>query len=137
MKKIIKFFILLFMLFSFYPNFSYWETWKIIEVKVSEKVPWANCEPKNWPCPPEWCICKIEPWFNTIQSMIWSIIKWLTAIAALWWVLFIVVNWILLSMWWWDWADEIKKRITKTLVWLILLLLSWVILSALFPWIFK
>lgn len=136
MKKIIKFFIISFMLFSFNPHLLYWETWKTIEVKVSEKVPWANCEPETWPCPPEWCICKIEPWFNTIQSMIWWIIKWLTAISALWWVLFIVVNWILLSMWWWE-NTKVKERVIKTLVWLILLLLSWVILSALFPWIFK
>lgn len=141
MKKIIKIFILSFMLLSFYPNFSYWETWKTVEVKVSEKVPWANCvEEKSWTwasqTPTWYYICTIPTWFDSVQSMIWEIIKWITAIAALWWVLFIVINWILLSMWW-DWADEIKKRIKKTIIWLILLLLSWLILSIIAPWVYR
>jgi len=121
----------------------YWVSWDTswgskepIEVKVTEKISGANCEPKTWPCPPEWCICKIEPWFNTIQSMIWWIIKWVTVIAALGWILFIVINWIMLSMWWEE-NTKTKERIIKTVVWLILLLLSWVILSIIAPWVYK
>lgn len=103
-----------------------------IQVKVTEYIPWAWCDkiPKDWIY-----TCTMTPWFWTIQSMIWWIIKWFTAIAALSWVLFIVVNWMMLSMWWWN-KDDAKKHITKTIIWLILLLLSWAILYMLFPWIY-
>lgn len=114
---------------------SWWSD-KDIKVKTTEKVPWANCVPDTsgtW----TWeFICTITPWFSSVQSMVWQIIKYFTWLAALAWVLFIVVNWMLLSMWW-DWADEIKKRIKKTIMWLILLLLSWVILYSIAPWIYK
>lgn len=116
-------------------NSSWWSD-KDIKVKTTEKVPWANCVPDTsgtW----TWeFICTITPWFSSVQSMVWQIIKYFTWLAALAWVLFIVVNWMLLSMWW-DWADEIKKRIKKTIMWLILLLLSWVILYSIAPWIYK
>ncbi len=141
MKKIINFFVLSLVFLCFYPNFSYWESWKTIEVKVSEKVPWANCvEEKSgsWSeqSPTWYYICTIQTWFDSVQTMVWEIIKWITALAALGGVLFIVINWMLLSMWW-DWADEIKKRIKKTIIWLILLLLSWLILSIIAPWVYK
>lgn len=123
---------------------------KDIKVRVTEKIPWANCicswntlngvcyGPANWfdNYPPAEYTCTITPWFGTVMLMIWGIIKWFTAIAALWGVLFIVVNWLMLSMHGWE-ATKIKERITKTLIWLILLLLSGVILSIIAPWVYK
>lgn len=148
MKNILKIICLLFTFFSFF-TITNWASWDIT-VLVSEKIPWAGCvcawNTLNWVCyweatwfdsyPPAQYKCTIKPWFSSIQSMIGQIIKWFTAIAALAWVLFIVINWILLSMWW-EWKDEIKKRIVKTITWLILLLLSWVILSIIAPWVYK
>lgn len=140
MSKFLKIFLII--LFTFNSIFiSYWDwttswwKWDAITVKVTEKIPWAWCsaikDPKT-----NLYTCTIQPGFNTIQAMIGQIIKWFTALAALAWVLFIVINWILLSTWW-DWKDEIKKRIVKTLTWLILLLLSWLILSMIAPWVYR
>lgn len=113
-----------------------------IEVRVTENIPWADCTCyKTWAL--SWvCVeykCKVKPWLTSLQSIISNILKYFTAIASLAWVLFIVINWMLLSMWWMDsWAkDEAKKRIIKSLVWLILLLLSWLLLTLIAPWIYK
>ena len=116
-------------------------SWSWITVIVSEKIPGAWCE--DWDKDKNNIVinykCTIKPWFWTVIIMLWNIIKYFTFIAALGWVLFIVVNWILYSMWWADPSlkDEAKKRIVWTLVWLILLFLSWVILNLIAPWIYK
>lgn len=106
-----------------------------IKVKVSEKIPWAWCsaikDPKT-----NLYTCTIQPWFGSIQAMIGQIIKWFTAVAALAWVLFIVVNGMLLSSGW-DGKDDIKKRIVKSLTGLILLLMSGLILNIIAPWIYR
>lgn len=115
---------------------SSWGKSKDIQVRVTERIPGVSCTPAAWACPEDGCVCTITPWFSNIQSMIWQIIKWLTAIAALGWVLFIVINWIMLSMHWWE-SSKIKERIIKTITWLVLLLLSWLILSIIAPWIYK
>jgi len=136
MKLLLKILLIIWLLFSF-NLITNWATWDI-KVRVTEKVPWANCN--TWATTSTWIYeCTITPWFSSISIMMWKIIKWITAIAALAWVLFIVVNWIMLSMWWMDpWVkDEAKKRITQTIFWLILLLLSWVILSMIAPWVYK
>lgn len=128
MKKIFLLIIFVLTLFSF--NYSFWESWKI-NVKVTEKIPWASC---TW----SWnnITCSIKPWFWSVSEMIWKIIKWFTAIAALWGVLFIVINWILLSMWAFD-KDKAKQWIIKTISWLIILLLSWLILNIIAPWVYR
>ena len=81
--------------------------------------------------------CEIKPWFTSVMIMIWKMIKYFTFLAGLWWMLFIVINGIMYSMWWIDQGlkDESKKRIIQTLVWLIVLLLSWIILNIIAPWI--
>lgn len=136
MKNFLKFFLLISIIFSFFfINFSYaTDDSETIKVKVTEKIPWAWCSDIK-DTKDNLYTCTIKPGFGTIQIMIWKIIKWFTALAALAWILFIVINWILLSTWW-EWKDEIKKRIIKTLIWLILLLLSWLILSMIAPWIY-
>lgn len=150
MKKIFKLIILVFSLFfliSQQVNWEWgwgwgwwagwWSSWwwgggsNMISVKVSEKIPWAACSKDG-----KWYKCSIAPWMNTVQLVIGQIIKWFTAIAALAWVLFIVINWILLSMHWWE-KEKIKWRIKDWITWLILLLLSWVILSIIAPWVYK
>jgi hypothetical protein len=119
-----------------------------IQVRVTEKIPGANCNiPKdkdgNEEVAKEWetqiYICTVAKGFASVTEMMWKIIKYFTYIAALWWVLFIIINGILYSMWWIDQSlkDESKKRITWTLIWLVLLMLSWVILNLVAPWIYK
>jgi hypothetical protein len=107
--------------------------WNWIEVKVTEKIPWAECD---WA--PGAYTCTVKPGFGTVMELMWWIIKYFTFLASLGWVLFIVINWIMLSMWgmWWN-KDEIKKRITMTIWWLILLLLSGLILHSIAPWIYQ
>lgn len=123
-----------------------------IDVKVTEKIPGAECTASGW-----WYnadgtkktsgtaddtvteyTCKIKKGFRQITDMLWNIIKYFTFLAGLWGVLFIVINGILYSMGWIDsgWKDEAKKRIVKTLIGLTILLLSWVILNIVAPWIY-
>jgi len=92
-----------------------------------------ECWEENWKF-----YCDVPKWFTLVTLLMWKIIKYFTYIAALAWVLFIVVNWILYSMWWADesFKTESKKRIIWTLVWLAVLMLSWVILNAVAPWIY-
>ena len=119
-----------------------WE-W-IITVIVTEKIPWATCSDIFSKIEGKidkkiWFKCEVEKWFWSIVSMLWSIIKYFTFIASLWWVLYLVIGWIMYSMSWIDpWAkDKAKEWITKTIIWLILLLFSWVILNLIAPWIYK
>lgn len=106
-----------------------------VEVQVTEAVPGANC----WAADSDGIItCQVQSGFGSVLDLFWGIIKYFTLIAALWSVLFIVINGILYSMAGINdslktWA---KERIVKTLLWLILLLLSWVILNAIAPWIY-
>jgi len=146
MKKI---FITLFLIISllFQVEYSYAATWDTVKVRVTEKIPWVNCTPvpdkewktikdKNWN--PALYDCQVEKWATQIVKMLGDIIKYFTFIASLAWVLFIVYNGILYSMWWADPSlkDNAKKRIIATLVWLILLLLSGPILKIIAPWIY-
>lgn len=110
---------------------SNWQS--AIKVKVPEKVPGANCGEKD---AETWLYeCSIKPGFKSVQGIIGNIIKWFTAIAALSWVLFIVVNGIMLSTG--SETGEIKKRIIGGIIWLILVLLSGVILNMIAPWVYK
>ncbi len=149
MKSIIIKLILLLTLFSFQFNnsFAAWETNSGIKVIVTEKVPWANCstidkDGKPWTAP-EWETqmyeCTIEKWFTSVTKMLWKMILFFTYFAALAWVLFIIINWIMYSMWWFDqgMSEEAKKRIQWTLIWFVILLLSWVILNLVAPWVYK
>jgi magnesium-transporting ATPase (P-type) len=78
--------------------------------------------------------CTIEPGFWSVQKMLAWIIKYFTFLAWIGWVLFLVINGIMYSMW--D-KEEAKKRIIKTLTGLIILFSSWVILNLVAPWIYK
>ena len=117
---------------------SGWDTSDTIAVKISADfsalLP-SNCAPKN----DDWdYFCYVPKWITWFEIIMGWLIKYTTFIASLAWVLFIVVNWILYSMWWADDSlkSESKKRIMKTLSWLIVLLLSWVILHIIAPWVY-
>ena len=115
-----------------------------IEVIVTEKVPWADCVIMSWSTSDSEYEnprrkCYVQPWMTSVTSMLWEMLRYFTAIWTLAWVMYIVINWIMLSMSWIDsWAkDKAKKWIKAWLTWLVLLLLSSTILQALFPWIYK
>lgn len=138
MKSISLFFLVL---FSFWISNSFADTngeqkQSEIIVKVTEKIPGWNCELiQSWTG--AWLYeCKVKPGFKSVQSILWNIIKWITAIAALAGVLFIVINGIMLSMGW-SGTDEVKKRIVKAIIGLILVLLSGLILNMIAPWVYK
>jgi len=145
MKKIIlSLLIITSLLFQIEYSFA-WES-GTVKVRVTEKVPWVVCEDvkyeswtNSWKSIPNLYDCNVEKWAKQIVSMLWSIIKYFTYLALLGWVLFIVYNGILYSMWWIDQSmkDDSKKRIVATLIWLILLLLSGPILQIIAPWIYK
>lgn len=152
MKNIWKFFIIFIgICFLFITPLSFWadtdsSTW-YIEVEVTEEIPWMDCSwTMSWTTEKcsagtENCTikCKVPKWFNGILEIMGILIKYFTFFAGLWWVLYIVINGILLSMSGLEWSAkwEIKKRITQGLIWIILLLLSWVILNIVAPWIYK
>jgi len=124
---------------------SGWPTWNTqwgsnnIEVKISADfsavLPWT-CFPAN---DDSQYICSVPKWIGWFQIVMAWLIKYVTFIASLSWVLFIVLNWVLYSMWWVDDSlkTESKKRIIKTLIWIVLLLMSWVILHIVAPWVYK
>ena len=90
--------------------------------------------------PTDWVYeCSITTWFQSIWKSIGQIIKYFTFITGLAWVLYIIYNWIKLSMAWvnQEYEKEAKDDIKKTLLWLVLLLLSWMILNFIAPWIYK
>lgn len=131
-------------------TFSFWiittiyaedttKTWSVT-VKTTEKIPWANCTEitTGW----TWVIkyeCKIQKGTWWVLSMLAAMLKYLTYLASIIWVLFIVYNGILYSMWGMDenLKTESKKRIIWTLLWLVVLFLSWPILQIIAPWIYK
>ena len=149
MKKIIiKLIILLFwMLFIITPHISYAydmectnpPSWDPMTIYVTEWVPWACC---TWPLTEDWhkweYKCIIAKWVGPVVKLLGSIIKYFTFLAWLGWVLYLVINGIMYSMWWMDQGmkDESKKRIVQTIVWLIVLFMSWVILNIIAPWIY-
>ncbi len=123
-------------------NYTYAEgETKVIKVKVTEKMPWMDCdkEPVWWKWDNLIYQCDVESGFWSVQKMIAGIIKYFTFIAGIAGVLFLVINGVMYSMGWMDpWMkDEAKKRISKTLIWIILLFCSWILLNIIAPWIYK
>jgi lysylphosphatidylglycerol synthetase-like protein (DUF2156 family) len=131
-----------------YANESSGNTWSWwIDIIITEKIPGANCSEidnkwKPWKAKEgetQMYKCKVAKWVTSVTQMLWKMIKYFTYIASLWWVLYIVINGVLYSLWWIEQSmkDESKKRIVATLIWLILLFISWVILNLIAPWIYK
>lgn len=106
-----------------------------IEVKVPLDMSkmWLTCSPDSWVYK-----CSITTWFWSVKDSIWQIIKYFTFITWLAWVLYIIINWIMLSMAWINqWLEtKAKENIKKSLIWLIILLLSWAILNFIAPWVY-
>ncbi|MDP2090919.1 MAG: hypothetical protein Q8K30_04980 [Candidatus Gracilibacteria bacterium] len=112
-----------------------------IVIVVTEKVPGANCTPKdkdkdgvilNYKC-------NVAKGFGSVTIMLGNIIKYFTYLAALAGVLYIIINGIMYSMGGIDQGmkDEAKKRISGTLIGLLLLFISGVVLNLIAPWIYK
>jgi hypothetical protein len=99
---------------------------------------WLHCAAENPTKDTGVFICHIQTWFASISDVLWQIIKYFTFITWLAWVLFIIYNWIMLSMAWLnDWLKaKAKENIQKTILWLILLLLSWLFLNFIAPWVY-
>lgn len=147
-KTILKILLILALTFSF-SNLTFAEEEVKNTVITTEKVPWASCVPEMswntswaWPQQPKPTgkyECTVWRNFSSVMMFFWDFIKYATFLVWLAWVLFIVINWILYSMWGADDSlkTEAKKKITKTIVWLIVLLLSWIILNLIAPWVYK
>jgi hypothetical protein len=93
----------------------------------------------QWQTKISWYECEIGTWFWAVTGIFQWLLKYVTFIAALWAVLFIVVNGILYSM---AGLDEHLKSDAKQKIWMmlggiILLLLSWVVLNIIAPWVYK
>lgn len=120
-------------------NYSYAAT----TVRVSENIPWLGCSQVKWSWQWEWESilrdCPVDKWANSIIKMLWKIVNYFTFIAWLFWVMFIVYNWILYSMSGLDeqLKSDAKKRITITLLGLVLLFLSWPFLELVAPWVYE
>ena len=124
-----------------------------VKIRVTEYIPWANCEKVSWTWQdkdwsskdqfwneiPTLYDCKVPKPANLIYWMLWAILKYFTYIAALAWVCFIVFNWIMYSMWWVDEQakTKAKERIVMTIIWLILLFLAWPLLQLVAPWVYN
>jgi hypothetical protein len=110
-----------------------------VNIRVSEKIPWANCWTGTEIDNTIYYDCKIPKWTAAIVSMLWKILERFTYIAALVWVWFIVYNWILYSMWGINESmkTEAKERIVYTLIGLAILFLAWPFLQIIAPWVYK
>ena len=128
MKKILKYLIIISVFLGiFYISNTYAASIKTT-VDFTDIIEWCH-----------WKTCDIDNWSSAIKNILWWIIKYATFLVWLIAVLFIVVNWIMYSMWGMDQSmkEESKKRIVKTLIWIIVLLMSWTILNLIAPWIYK
>jgi hypothetical protein len=83
--------------------------------------------------------CEIGTGFWAVTGIFQWLLKYVTFIAALWAVLFIVINGILYSMAGLDehLKSDAKHKIWMMLGWILLLLLSWVVLNIIAPWVYK
>lgn len=116
---------------------SIWEVWAI-KVIVTEDLTFLSTEVCTKLAENKY-ECNVWVWMQWVLVLMWKLIKYFTFLAALGWVLFIVINGIQYSMWWVDqkFKSQSKENIVKTLIWLILLLLSWFILNVIAPWVYK
>jgi hypothetical protein len=136
MKNILKIIAIFVFSFIWTTNFAQaeWQT-----VKVTEKIPGIGCTYQSSGEDKWYYYCNVDWWVAGFYKTIQWILKYFTFLVVLTWVLFIVINWIAISMSWVDsWAKEAAKwRIMKTIGGLILLLLSWVILNLIAPWVYE
>lgn len=136
MKKIIITILLL--IWISVSNFAYWEDLWSTEITISEKIPGIDC--KEW-TGIDWkdCIVKIDRDFGSVKSLMAWILKYFTYLSFVFWILFITINWIMISFSWVDSSlkESAKWRIIKTILWLILLSLSWLVLTLVAPWVYK
>lgn len=149
MKKIILFLSILLISFTLI-NTTFAEGYLKVNVGVDlSSILWSNVIQKMLGFSWAWCspdlstnnsyVCEIPKWIDWFLFVMAWLIGYITFIASIAWVLFIVINWILYSMWWADDSlkTKSKERIIKTLIWLVILLLSWVILHIIAPWVYN
>lgn len=132
MKKI---FILIIILFSGFFWLNYVNASDHVKVTTNSEMPWVDCE-KIWATKYE---CKVPKKSDSLIKTFWWIIKYFAFLTGIFWVLFIVINWIMYSMGWLDQElkETAKKRIIQTIFWLVILFSSGYILQTLAPWFFK
>ncbi len=134
MKKILLF-IFLFLMPVFHTSVFAGESNVKVKIPINLHSVISGCsETKStW-----WYECTIKTGFASIQESIWEIIKYFTFLTGLAWILYIIINWIAISMAWLEesWEKAAKENIKKALMWLLLLLLSWMILNFIAPWIY-
>lgn len=144
MKKLLKIFITLNIIF-------FWSIWLIYadengttstwwdgtsKVVVTEKIPWMDCKwVDNQPIESRKYTCTVEWWFGSVMKMLAGFIKYITFLAALGWVLMLVVSWMRLSIEWKK--DEAKKMVKNVIIALLVIFLMWFILNTVAPWVYK
>ena len=111
-----------------------------VTITVWTQVPWVPCTmKKDDKTDGVVYVCSVPKSSKWIVDMLWNIISYATFITWIAWVLFIVINGILYSMWGID--DDLrwksKERIIRTLTWLIILFSAWYILQLVTPWVYK
>lgn len=134
--KILKKIIILFLLSI---TFFYWNSYAdeiSVTVPINLGPMWLSCDEKS---SNNWYTCKLQTWFWSAQTAIWTMIKYFTFITWLLWVLFIIISWIWLSMSWLsqDLSKLAKESLIKSIIGVIVLLLSWVILNFIAPWVYN
>lgn len=140
MKKLSKILvsIILFLSWNSVYIFAAWETSADSKTKVvvTEKIPWMDCTwEDNQPIENRSYECTVEWWFGSVMKMLAGFIKYITFLAALGWVLMLVVSWMRLSIEWKK--DEAKKMVKNVIIALLVIFLMWFILNTVAPWVYK
>ena len=140
MRKILYILIIILIAINYFiANATDWDD-APIKVVVTEYVPGAGCssEIKDGELTGRY-ECEVPKWANAVTWLLWDMLEYVIFIVMLWWVLFLVVNWVVYSMWWLDQSlkDGWKDRIKKSLLWLLLLLLAPVVLVLIAPWVYE
>lgn len=114
------------------------EWWKkCVKVITNSEMPWVYCVPEEGK--KNRYTCYVPKDSTALIWTFWWIIKYFAFLTGIFWVLFIVINWIMYSMGWLDQElkETAKKRIIQTIFWLVILFSSGYILQTLAPWFFK
>lgn len=142
MKKLSKILvsIILFLSWNSVYIFAAWETSADSKttVVVTEQIPWMDCEldKNSWSWPESRRYeCTVEWWFGSVMKMLAGFIKYMTFLAALGWVLMLVISWMRLSIEWKK--DEAKTMVKNVIIALLVIFLMWFILNTVAPWVYK
>ncbi|MDP5038967.1 MAG: hypothetical protein NWP80_00800 [Candidatus Gracilibacteria bacterium] len=142
MKKYIKIFSLIIIsIFFIIPNITIaGDTRNPVKIQVNTKVPGAKCEEVTDKDGKKTGLykCSVTPGMSGFQELFAGLLKFLTAMAVLIGVLYIVINGIMLSMGGMDSSakENAKKNVTSAIIGLLFLLLGGYILKIIAPWVY-